>query len=402
MGKIDKYIISSSIFALFSEDFSFRFIIDIKLFYLIIIINSIILIYKKDFVLNKKHFLVISLFLAHGIITSIFINNILLSLLAQIMGISISSFYYYNLLNNYGSKYVFEIYIKYAFFIALLAIPMFYLRINVFVDGNRLNGILNEPAHYAAIMLPAVFALLKRKQYYKFLLIVITILLSKSSIGYLGLLLIIMIPMIKAKYFLKYISILTIISLFSFNYLNSKWDEPTNRENSDVFVRRIKETQESFNNGLKGKFKNGINLSTYALLSNSFITIESIKDNPLGTGLGSYHYQYDKYYSKMNPPKYLITLGESKINRPDANSLFLRLLVDLGIFSIFLFFHFFMKAFNLFKMSKNDIQQSTFFYLVVKLIREGHYFPPEFYFFLLIFLKDFNENITHTRRLLLR
>ena len=129
--------------------------------------------------------------------------------------------------------------------------------------------------------------------------------------------------------------------MFSFNYLNSKWDEPTNRENSDVFVRRIKETQESFNNGLKGKFKNGINLSTYALLSNSFITIESIKDNPLGTGLGSYHYQYDKYYSKMNPPKYLITLGESKINRPDANSLFLRLLVDLGIFSIFLFFHFF-------------------------------------------------------------
>ncbi|MBC3845737.1 O-antigen ligase family protein [Winogradskyella echinorum] len=399
MGKVDKYIINSSIFALFTEDFVFHFIIDLKLFYLIVIINSLLLIYKKSFVINKNHLLIVLFFIVHGVIMSIFVSNVVLSLFAQITGICISSFFFYNLLKTYGKECLFEAYLKFAFVIALLAIPMFYLRINVFVGGDRLNGILNEPAHYAAIMLPAVFVLLKRKSYFKFGLIVTTILLSKSSMGYLGLLLIVFIPMIKAKYLLKYLGVFLVISLSSIYYLSSNWDKPTNREDSNVFVRRIKETTESFEEGLKGKFKNGVNLSTYALLSNSFISIKSIKDYPLGTGLGSYPNQYEKYYPLMTPPKYLLTLDQSKINKFDANSLFLRFFVDLGVFSLFFIVYFVSRSIKLFKTDNSDIQQATFFYLIVKLIREGHYFPPEFYFFLLIFVKNFDKDITHSREL---
>lgn len=402
MRILDKFIVLTSIFALFTEDFGFNFIIDIKLFYLIIIINSILLIQKKRFSINKNLFTIIFFLTIHGIVMSVLIDNVLASVIAQILGVSVSSIFYYNLLKAYGTDYLFETYLKFAFIIALLAIPMFYFNINAFVSGERLNGILNEPAHYAAIMLPASYVLFRRKLYYKFAVILITILLSKSSMGYLGLLLIIVIPMIRIKYLMKYLGVFLIISFSATYYVSSKWHESTTSENADVFVRRIKETYESFSEGIEGKFKDDTNLSTYALLSNSFIATESFMDYPLGTGIGSYPNQYEKYYPLMEPPKHLLSQELSKINKFDANSLFLRFFVDLGVFSFFFFLFFIVKSVKLFKGENSPIQQSTFFYLIVKLIREGHYFPPEFYFFLLIFLKNFNENTTHTRRLLIK
>ena len=57
MRQSDKFIAYSSIFALFTEDFSFNFIVDIKLFYVIILINTVLLIYNRRFSVNKNLFL---------------------------------------------------------------------------------------------------------------------------------------------------------------------------------------------------------------------------------------------------------------------------------------------------------------------------------------------------------
>lgn len=400
MRQSDKFITYSSIFALFTEEFNFNYIIDIKLFYVIILINTFLLIHKRRFSINKNLFLIIFFFLAHGIIMSIFVDDIILSLIAQIIGVSVSSFFYYSLLKAYGKNYLFELYLKFAYVIAFIAIPMFYLRINVFKDADRLNGIMTEPAHYATIMLPALYVFLRQKKHLKCVLILITILMSKSSLGYLGLLLIIVVPMIKLKYLIKHLSVLLVVLMSGVYYVNSKWDQLSNREDDNFFVRRIKDTYESLNAGYNGDFDNNTNLSTYALLSNAFIAKESFKRYPLGTGLGSYTNQYEKYYKLMNPPEYLLQSKLSKINMYDANSLFLRFFVDLGIFSLFFVFYFFIRAKRIFKKNDKIIQQGVFFYLILKFLREGHYFPPEFYFFLLIFLKNFDEDTTRTRGLL--
>lgn len=400
MRQSDKFITYSSIFALFTEEFNFNYIIDIKLFYVIILINTFLLIHKRRFSINKNLFLIIFFFLAHGIIMSIFVDDIILSLIAQIIGVSVSSFFYYSLLKAYGKNYLFELYLKFAYVIAFIAIPMFYLRINVFKDADRLNGIMTEPAHYATIMLPALYVFLRQKKHLKCVLILITILMSKSSLGYLGLLLIIVVPMIKLKYLIKHLSVLLVVLMSGVYYVNSKWDQLSNREDDNFFVRRIKDTYESLNAGYNGDFDNNTNLSTYALLSNVFIAKESFKRYPLGTGLGSYTNQYEKYYKLMNPPEYLLQSKLSKINMYDANSLFLRFFVDLGIFSLFFVFYFFIRAKRIFKNNDKIIQQGVFFYLILKFLREGHYFPPEFYFFLLIFLKNFDEDTTRTRGLL--
>jgi hypothetical protein len=203
-------------------------------------------------------------------------------------------------------------------------------------------------------------------------------------------------PLLKVKYLIKYLWVVGVVLAISTYYISTQWNKPINENESNVLVRRLKETQESLNAVNTGKFKKYTNLSSYAFLSNTYVTKRVFLDKPFGVGLGGYPYEYDKYYPNLKPPPYLIKLKQSKINRTDANSLFLRLTADLGIFA-FLFVLFF--VYQSIKMFKNDskiIQQSTFFYLVLKLIREGHYFPPEFYFFLLIFLKDFNEDITHS------
>jgi len=395
MRWLDKYILYSSILALFSENFVFHYVIDWKLFYLIIGVNFMLIATRSKVRVNKNLFILLSFMLVHGIVSFLWLNNPIKSLVAQLLGISFCSIYYYNFLKYYGTKVAFQTYLKVAFLIAFLAIPMFYLDINVFIP-NRLNGIMTEPAHYAAIMLPAAYALLRKKHYFKFLLVIVTIFLSRSTIGYLGLVLILIAPLLKERYLIKYAWVALVVIASSAFYLSTQWDKPVTENEGNALVRRLKETNESISSFYTGAFQQYTNLSSYAFLSNAFITKNIFIDKPLGTGLGSYPYEYDKYYSLMKPPPYLIELNQSKINRTDANSLFFRALADLGIFAILIFVYFAYRSIRIFKNDEKIIQQSSFFYLVVKLIREGHYFPPEFYFFLLIFLKDFDEDTTYS------
>jgi len=395
MKLLDKYLITSSVFAIFTEDFSFHYIIDLKLFYAILLFNFFVISYKYKITVNKNIIVLFSFFIAHGLICYLIFQNPIQSLIAQVLGISISSVYFYNLIKIFKVKILVDEYLKLSMFIAIIAIPMFYLGINVFTY-NRLNGILSEPAHYAAIMLPASYFFLRKREFFKLGIIIITIFLSKSSIGFIGLFLILIIPLIKIKYFLKYSIFVVVIGLSGAFYLSSKWDNKITENESNKVVRRLKQTQESFKATYTGKFKNYTNLSTYAFLSNFFITQQIFIHKPIGTGLGSYKHEYDKYYDKLSPPEYLIILKQSKINRTDANSLFLRIIADFGIFGFLMIFYFIIRSYNIFRDDKKIFQQSSFFYLFSKLLREGHYFPPEFYFFLIIFLNNTNEDITYS------
>ena len=386
MKLLDKYLVFSSVFALFTEGF----------IYAILIFNFSILLYRNCLVANKNMLVVFGFLFIHGVIMYIIFKNPISSLIAQLIGVIISSFYYYNFIKLYKTKHLFNVYTNMAFYIALLAIPMFYLNINVFTPG-RINGIMLEPAHYAAIMLPAIYVALKRKKYVKLSVILFTVLLSKSSVGFIGIFLILFIPLLKVKYFLKYAIIVFTILGASFYYIYSQWDMPADENKGNVIVRRVKQTLESFDAVNTGKFKRYPNLSSYALLSNVFIAKNIFFHYPLGTGLGSYKHEYEKLYPELSPPKYLLQQNLSKINKHDANSLFLRMWADLGIFALLIITYFFYRSYKVFKNEEKITEQGSFFYLIIKLLREGHYFPPEFYFFVLIFLKDFNDkNITHS------
>lgn len=395
MSSLDKYIIYTSVFAIFTESFFVHYGIDWKLFYLILISNSVILGYKYNLKIHNNLLIVLGFFLVHGLVMFLLFSNPLQSLIAQVLGISVSSIFYYNLFRIYSLKPLVEVYKKTAFLLAFFAIPMYYFKINTFVY-NRLNGILTEPAHYAAIMLPALYLFARKGNYYKALIILFTIFLTKSSVGFIALALMLIIPLIKLKYFVRYSIIALVILVISGVYIGSQWNEKIDENKSNKIVRRLKQTQDSFNAIHNGKFNSDTNLSSYAFLSNLFVTKEIVSKNPIGMGLGSYRHEYDKQYPKLSPPEYLIILKQSKINRTDANSLLFRMTADLGIFGLLIFIYFLYRSIKIFGTDAKQVQQSSFFYLITKLIREGHYFSPEFYFFVFLFLDGSDEHFTRS------
>ena len=113
----------------------------------------------------------------------------------------------------------------------------------------------------------------------------------------------------------------------------------------------------------------------------------------------------EKYYGTMRPPEYIKTLKLDKINSQDGASLFIRLFSEFGLlgiaFSIFLIYY----CIKSFQMENFVIEQGIAIYILLKLFRDGHYFPPEFYFFLWLFYFAFNskknvlnneENLSHS------
>jgi hypothetical protein len=114
----------------------------------------------------------------------------------------------------------------------------------------------------------------------------------------------------------------------------------------------------------------------------------------LGSGLGSHEITHDKYLTDISGVEDFE--GYSDLNSKDANSLLLRTLSDLGLFGFFLIIFFIIKNYyrgdniNLLFLSR-----AILIYFFCKLIREGHYFSPEMYFFVFNFL-FLNKKILNT------
>lgn len=370
---IKQYLIYSSVFAIFTEAFFFNFIIDWKLFYLIIFFNYfLILKIQKNIRFNTNFVLIILSLVLHGLISSVIIGVPINYVLSQVIGISIVATYYYNFVSLYNRKEIIEVYGKLSLAVAIIGYPMWYFNINLY-DGVRLQSIFKEPAHYAIAVLPACYYFLRNGKYWQFLIILGTIILSSSSIGYFGIGLMFILPNITLKR-IKYLFIITPFVIGSFVYVYS---------NFEFFRLRVDDTYKSLNAINTGKFEEYTNLSTYAILSNAFVVKENVTDHPLGSGIGSHYYMHtERYIKNLRIPPYIVENGGKEINAKDACSLFLRICSDLGIIGflgIVVYLYYISKSFT----SRASIfGQAVVIYILLKLFRDGHYFPPEMYFFI--------------------
>lgn len=87
-----------------------------------------------------------------------------------------------------------------------------------------------------------------------------------------------------------------------------------------------------------------VNITSYTYYSNWIVMLNSIKSTfGLGTGLGSYRFMFDKFN--------LGEWGQSGIifNREDGNSMFFRIMVELGLFGFFVLVYFLKKYFPKYK-----------------------------------------------------
>ena len=122
--------------------------------------------------------------------------------------------------------------------------------------------------------------------------------------------------------------------------------------------------------------------SNYSYFRNAQVTCDVLQNNFIsGNGLGSHEISYDRYTKKSEFSEY----GLDELNKQDANSLFLRILSEMGIFGIIIFFVYIFKYFL--RRSRDPtnylwiINNSIFVLIIIRLIRQGHYFSEGFFFF---------------------
>lgn len=386
---IKQYLLVTSVFAIFTEGLFFNFIIDWKLIYLIILSNYVIMIkYHKLKINNYFAFLIIALFL-HAVVVNLFIGIPPNYMLAQLIGISIMGFYYYNFVSLYSKEDIINLYIKISLYVAIIGYLFYFLKFHPFAhhhNETRLMSIFKEPAHYVVVVLPACYYYLKTKQLIPFFIIFGTLILSNSSLGYIGCALLFIIPNLSLKRLGYFIAIIPLI-LGIFYYVYNEFE----------FLKlRVDDTYETLNSINTGKFKEETNLSSYAILSNIYIAKENIKDHPLGSGIGSHLYVHNNIYSKeMRAPEYLKKQNLDRSNDTDANSMFTRIVSEIGILGFILIIVLLYLASKSFTLNKNQLYfaQGVFIYILLKLFRDGHYFPPEFYLFIWLLYFEIKSHI---------
>lgn len=380
------YILYSSLLCIFCERFVIHGLIpfDLRFYYFIYIINLLIIgLSKVALRIKIGHLIVYVVFVLSSLYGLIRGTNTLGSLLFQVIGIFFCSLYYYNFYRalDFDIKRIFRLYVDMSVFFASLGIFAFIV-ILPFVPNivHTVESTMSEPAVYSYTVIPAMYyciqvSLKEKKGYWRTFIILLSLLLSGSSIGYLGLILCVVFLIKKISFTKAIVAISVAAILISGIYVVS--EKFRVRIDDSVKVITTKNLAEA-------------NLSTYALLSNAFVAIESFKESPIiGNGLGSHPTSHDRFVGNIDGvdefEQYM------QLNSKDASSLFLRLTSELGLMGICCAFFFIIRFYpsSKFEIEKfpelHVIQKAALIYFLLKLLRAGHYFSPEFYFFLFIY-----------------
>lgn len=351
---------------------------------------------------------------AGSIFASFYADTLNFNLFKQVGGIlfSASSYYIVYKLANFNIKYIFKKYSRIAFWISCYGIIEEFMHlagIHLISDypGSfglyRITGFSGEPYNLALALYPAtLFRLsglissyrslnyLNTRNIVETVIVFTAFFLTFSTTGYTGLFLGFLVISLqtglldvsKPKFFLVVPFFILVYLLFNFIFTTN-----------DSFKRKIDEglwfLQEEQSVSIKDY--NKFNSSSFVLISNYRIATEGFTENPnFGVGLGNYQNLYQEKFNKLFGLDFETRYGKSNYN--DANSMFLRLIAETGIWGTAIFF-IFIFYFLIKRMKTNTINE---FYLIVinhgifvlfliRLLRCGNYISDGFFFFLLMF-----------------
>jgi hypothetical protein len=256
--------------------------------------------------------------------------------------------------------------------------------------GIRLNSIFSEPAYFAGVIGPAFFVavnnLVSKNKYYltrrQSLIIVVAYLLTFSSLGILAIFITTFLLLINYG-FVRYAIVIGPLLFVGYNYTY---------ENVPEFRERIDGTFNVFGGIEDVRDLNDIHGSSFVLYNNFHVATENFRKNPLfGTGLGSHELAFEKY--SLTNIRGVIDID---FNRADANSMFLRLMSETGLYGTLFFIWFILFLYIPRSRAVQDkywiISNSLLIVITVYLMRQGHYFINGFPLFLWLYYYTWKLN----------
>lgn len=396
-----------AVFIVFSDAITFQHFkgfADLRFSYIIIGLLFLILLWKRMLSKNKlinKTFLMLLiiafLFSAYNIFSG---KNNIVSLLKQIIGISLNASIFYILLeiNNRDVVKLFKVYLNFAFIVAFIGIIQEICYLFGFQYGYdfryilpnwqkykvvgigllRLNSIINEPTDFCYVMMPAFFVSLMAFfrnaagliDKWKGIIIIVSCLLTFSIVGYIGIIFSVILICLnfkkKKNLIIGGIAVL-VFALFFYaisREIRMKINQSIGLVTGSMPIHKA-------------------NFSSYGLFTNAKVAWYSFKENPLlGSGLGSHEVSYDRFIPQVVD----INIVNWRINTSDANSLFLRLLSETGLFGVLVLLIFIIKFYVSKKIDLGGylwiISNAILPVFLMRLVRQGHYFSGGFFFFL--------------------
>lgn len=253
------------------------------------------------------------------------------------------------------------------------------------IVGIRINSIFSEPSQFAIMISPAVFIsihhlltgsyiFIKRKWC---MVLLFASILSASSTGYLGVLFSIIIIVINFRRFFDLL-IVSVIGFFAVLLLYFNVEEFKSRVDASLNIYQEKNLT-----------INDINSSSFVQYNNFHVASTNFIEHPIfGTGFGSYPLAYEKY-SLTKAEDFLIRNG-FEFNAQDANSLFLRVMAELGLVGVLFLFIFTFKCFVIKVEVGSDkvswlISGALLVLILLYYLRQGNYFLNGFPFFMWLY-----------------
>lgn len=382
---VSRYVYLSTLLGIFSGILNIHIGSTIFFFYVIMLSNMLLMwSFLRPLILPKWLAWLMIYLIASGLIGIARGTDTVFLVEKQVVAIGLSALYFANFFHIEDNQIdsAWATYAKIAYRLTLLALAMWVVRCWIEHGFVRLHGITSEPSAYCVLTLPAYYWYAhqwwtKGKHRKEVLWITLGVALSVSSDGYLavvfGLVLL----------FGKKLTSLVLSAVIACGLAISVYII------SPQVHLRVNDTLSA----LADSDVSGTNLSTYALISNMFVTGHVLEVHPiLGNGLGS-HVKSGKKYIEDVPGEQIVEAAgwDAGANLHDASSLTLRTLSELGItgFVAILFFilHFRVKG-NSDRAAVSGAILTVFFQ---KLLRGGGYANPEQFFFILIYMLNYRQ-----------
>lgn len=254
------------------------------------------------------------------------------------------------------------------------AIPAFYISLNSYLTNNKQ---------------------VSNKLY--FFVITICLLLTYSTVVYLGMVLSLFLilvwnyKLIKIRNFVIFACISVLLASFGFYSISGRIDglfKKINIENLNTAIsENVNNEKEIKTKELQNSQKIHINRSSYYLIWHFKTAFESFKEHPFfGTGLGSYFIIFQKYNEQFHYDK-TVPVSNSK----DGNSLFIRVMGELGIFGLMFLFLFVFSNYIKNYSYRNQfnywiiINNAILVYLLLRIARSGVYHSDGVFIFVWIY-----------------
>jgi len=382
---IDEYLVYSSVLSIFLAQLLTHKGIDIFVGYPLVLLNSLLLLGQDRLIIHRNHAMAIIALTVVSFIASANSDTPGMSIIAQVLGILFFSTYFLSVLTNFGlslPRWI-QIYTHFALGIVILGFVTYIARrlhlMPAAPSEMRLRSIFAEPSFFVYLTLPAfgIYAnafLRDRKYKLELSLFFVAYILAESSLGFLGMLLMAFFALLPRFSIWKMMG----FGVAAFAALAGLFFA------SENFRVRVADTAIGI---AKLNFSQA-NASTFALLSNAYVSIQTFLEHPLiGIGIGGYQFAYTKYApfigANVNDPDLV------NLNMFDASSMFLRAAAELGLAGLILLIGFLVVCSRVKGDQHVDIRNALLPYLLIRMFRFGAWFSLELFFFVGLFVLNY-------------